>query len=236
MAQQTSELWKKLWRMNNTRREYSFDINGVEYGPEQEVSHSVTNELYSDFGIGNATCSKLTISFLADNVPRGATIKRYVRLVNDDLVSEWIPAGVYFTSKRSEDDGYWTVEAFDVMRKADTPWNPDQDLNFPMPMTQAVDIFISLMGCELDPRTVLNPAYTIDYPASDPDSKEAVDNNYTIRQELQWIAAAHGGNWIITAEGKLLLVPIGSEPEDTNFLVDEHGDALVLGGVRILIG
>lgn len=233
MAQITSELWKTLWRTKNTRREYKFDINGTEYGPEQEVSHSVDNGLWEEFGIGNAACAKLTLSLFAENIPRAAKIKRFIRLVNGKQASEWLPAGVYFINRRSVEDGCWTVEAFDVMRKAENAWEPDQSIEFPMPMPDAVDEFCRIMDCELDPRTVLNSAYTIDYPASDPESETG--DYYSIRQELQWIAAAHGGNWIVTGEGKLLLVPLGSEPEETYYLVSEYGDAITFGGVRILV-
>lgn len=235
MAQQTSELWKSLWRMSDTVREYRFDVNGVIYGPDKEVSHRVDNGLFEEFGIGNAACARLSISLFADNIPRAATIKRYIRLVNGVQVSEWLPAGVFFVNRRAEDDGYWMVEAFDAMRKADTPWDPDQSLNFPLPMDEAVREFARIMGVEIDPRSYVNPAYTIDYPTTDPESDDPADNNYAIRQELQWIAAAHGGNWIMTGEGKLLLVPLGSEPEETHYLVTEYGDAIVMGGVRLLV-
>lgn len=233
MALKTSELWKTLWNKKNTRKEYGFDINGTLYGPEEEVEHSVDNGLFEELSIGNAACAKLTISFFADNVPRGAKIQRFVRLVNGGQVSEWLPAGVYFTNRRSEEDGYWTVEAFDVMRKAESHWEPDQSLTFPLPSPQAVADFCRIMGCELDPRTTLNPAYTVEYPTSDPESETG--EYYSIRQELQWIAAAHGGNWIVTAEGKLLLVPLGEEPEETNYLVAETGQAIQIGGVVILV-
>lgn len=147
--------------------------------------------------------------------------------------SEWLPKGVFFTSRRSAEDGYWTIEAFDAMRKAEQPWEPDQSLNFPLPMPRAVTEFARIMGVQVDPRTKLNPAYTIDYPASDPENDTG--DYYSIRQELQWIAAAHGGNWIITGEGKLLLVPLLSAPEETSYLVTEYGDAITLGGVKILV-
>lgn len=235
MAQRTSELWKELWRTKNTRREYQFDVNGVIYGPDAEVSHSVDSGLFEEFGIGNAACSQLSVSLFADNIPRGATIKRYVRLANGNLVSEWLPAGVFFTNRRAEDNGYWTVEAFDAMRKADVPWEPDQSLRFPLPMDEAVKEFARIMEVEIDPRTSVSHSYAIDYPVTDPDNPDPANNNYSIRQELQWIAAAHGGNWIITAEGKLYLVPLGSEPEETNYLVTERGDAIVVGGVRLLV-
>lgn len=233
MSQQTSELWKSLWRTKGTTREYAFDIDGVWYGPEQEVSHTVSGGLYEQFGIGNAMCATLSITLFADTFPRAAKIQRFIRLRNGDQVSEWLPKGVFFTNRRSEEDGCWTVEAFDAMRRAEVSWEPDQSLVFPMPMTEAVDLFAGIMGVEIDPRTTINPAYTIDYPASDPDSETG--DYYSIRQELQWIAAAHAGNWIMTGEGKLLLVPLVSIPEETNYLVTEHGDAITLGGVRIRV-
>lgn len=233
MAQQTSELWKALWRTPGTAREYQFDIAGKIYGPDVEVTHSVDSGLYEQFGIGHASTAKLTLSLLADSIPRAATIKRYIRLRNGEQASEWIPKGVFFINRRSEEDGYWTVEAFDAMRRAEQSWEPDQSLEFPLPMPEAVEEFARIMGVEIDPRTQLNPAYAIDYPASDPGS-EAGDY-YSIRQELQWIAAAHAGNWIITGEGKLLLVPLLSIPPETNYLVTEHGDAITLGGVKLLV-
>ena len=225
MAQATSELWKTLWRTPGTEREYGFDINGAWYGPEQEVSHSVNSGLYEKFGFGNATIASLTLSLFADNIPRGATIRRFVRLRNGDQVSEWLPKGIFYISRRSEDDGRWTVEAFDAMRKAEVVWTPDQSLSFPLSMLNAVKEFARIMGVEIDPRTKLNTAYAIDYPA----------NDYTIRDELRFIAAAHAGNWVITDVGKLFLVPLMSEPEETNYLVTEHGDAITFGGVRILV-
>lgn len=227
MAQQTSALWKSLWRMKNTIREYGFDIAGTWYGPEDEVTHTADNGLYEEFSIGNASTASLTVSLFADDIPRAAVVKRYIRLRNGGQVSEWLPKGVYFTNRRAEDDGYWTIEAYDAMRKAEVVWAPDQNnLSFPLSMPAAVSEFARIMGVDIDPRTQLNPAYTIDYPA----------NDYTIRDELRYIAAAHAGNWIITDEGKLLLVSLLSIPPETFYLVDEYGDPITFGGDRILVG
>ena len=225
MAQKTSVQWKSLWQTQNTRQEFGFDINGVWYGPESEVEHSVDSGLFEEFGIGNATTAKLTLRFYTDSVPRAATIKRFVRLRNEGQVSEWLPKGVFFTNRRSEEDGFWTVEAFDAMRKAEQVWEPDQRLDFPMTMPDAAAEFARIMQVQIDPRTVLNPAYTIDYPA----------NEYTLRDELCFIAAAHGGNWIVTDEGKLLLLRLLDIPEETNYLVTEYGEPITFGGVRILV-
>ena len=225
MAQTTSELWKTLWRTRNTVKEYKFEINDVEYGPEEEVKHTYSNGIFEDFGFGNAYTASLTLSLFTDNVPRAATIKRYIRLRNGTQVSEWLPKGTFFTNTRSDDDGYWTIEAYDSMRKAEVVWTPDQSLEFPLSMPAAATEFARILGVELDPRTVLNANYTIDYPA----------NDYTIRNELCFIAAAHGGNWIITDENKLYLVPLLSAPVETNYLVEEYGDAIAFGGDRILV-
>lgn len=226
MAQTTSSLWKTLWRTRGTKKEYQFDINGVIYGPAHEVEHSVDTGLYEEFGIGNAATAKLTLTLYADNIPRAATIKRFIRLRNGSQVSEWLPKGVFFTNRRSEEDGQWTIEAFDAMRKSEWVWTPDQSLVFPMTAPNAVKEIARIMQVQIDPRTQLNPACTIDYPA----------NDYTLRDELRFIAAAHGGNWIVTDEGKLLLVPLLSAPPETNYLVTEYGDPITFGGVRILVG
>lgn len=233
MAQQTSALWKTLWRTKGTTREYQFDINGTIYGPEQEISHSVDSGLYETFGIGNAATAKLDLTLLTDSIPRAACIKRYVRLRNGAQVSEWLPKGEFFVNHRSVEDGCWTIEAFDAMRKAERPWEPRQDLIFPMTMPDAVAEFMRIMGTRLDPRTQLNPAYFIDHPSSDKNSETG--EYYSIRQHLQWIAAAHGGNWIVTDKGEFRLVPLISAPPETNYLVTEHGDAIILGGVRLLV-
>lgn len=225
MGQTTSALWRDLLHKPGTEREFKFVINDVEYGKDAEVSHSVESQLFEEFGIGNACCATLKLAVIADNIPRAATTKRYLRLVNGSQVTAWISKGVFFTNKRSRDGDYWEVEAYDAMRKADVVWEPDQSLNFPMTMPDAVNIFCQLMGVELDSRTVLNSLYTIDYPA----------NDYTIRNELCFIAAAHGGNWIMTDAGKLLLIPLLSMPAETNYLITEAGNAITFGGVRILV-
>mgnify|MGYP007130318997 FL=1 len=225
MGQTTSALWHDLLHKPGTEREYKFIINDVEYGKDAEVSHSVESQLFEEFGIGNACCATLKLAVIADNIPRAATIKRYLRLVNGTQATAWIPKGVFFTNKRSRDGDYWEVEAYDAMRKADVVWEPSNSLAFPMSMLTAVNLFCQMMGVTLDKRTALNSAYTIDYPA----------NDYTVRNELCFIAAAHGGNWVITDAGKLLLIPLLSMPTETNYLITETGSAITFGGVRILV-
>lgn len=223
MGQQTSELWKELFRKRGTVREYAFDINGKWYGPEAEVNHSVESSLFESFGIGNAMSATLTLRLYADEIPRGAVIKRYVRLVNGFKSSEWLPKGVFFTNRRTLEDGLWTIEAYDAMLKADMTWTPH--VTFPCTMEDAARDIADTMDVELDERNVYR-GYTMNaYP----------EGEYMRRDALRDIAAAHCGNWHISDAGKLRLVPLISFPEGTNYLVTEHGDAILFGGVRILV-
>ena len=224
--QSVNELWNTLRALPDTEVEWRFDINGVTYGPENEVSHDANHALFSEFGFGNATCGGLNLQLYADNIPKGAEIKRFCRLVNGAQVSEWLPMGVYYINRRSEEDGYWEIEAFDNMRKAEKVWEPDQSLTFPMPMDEAVAEICRVLGFTLDSRTTLSHAYTLDYPESE----------QTYRRTLQMIAAAHGGNFVFTGEGKLRLVPLISLPEESFYLVDQNGNPITFGGQRITVG
>lgn len=56
-----------------------------------------------------------------------------------------------------------------------------------------------------------------------------------MREVLGYIAVSNAGNWIITDEGKLLLVKFGDIPAETNYLVEEGGFAITFGGDRILV-
>lgn len=221
MAIETSALWRELFETGIADREYKFEINGVPCGRDDESSHSLASGLFDKFGIGNAVIGSLKLTVYAEGIPKGAEIRRYVRLYVEGQVSEWLPAGIFWPNHRPHEDGVWDIEAYDAMRKAEAPWEPDQSLEFPMSMPDAAAEIARLMGVELDSRTQLNAAYTVDYPAT----------GTTQRQELQWIAAAHGGNWIITAEGKLRLVLVEriGEP-DEEVLGTEDGEALDFGG------
>lgn len=223
--QATSALWKALLLDKDTYREYAFDINGVWYGPEAEVSHSVESSLFEQFGIGNAMSATLKMELYADNIPRGAVIKRFIRLNNGVQVSEWLPKGVFFTNRRTNDDGYWTIEAYDAMLKADFTWTPRPGFTWPCTMIQAAQDIALSMDVELDPRNVIQPYQMNEYPIGE----------YMRRDALRDIAAAHGGNWYMSDAGKLRLVPLMSAPAETHYLVTEYGNAILFGGVRILV-
>lgn len=228
--QTTSALYQALILDPTARKQVQIVIAGVTYGEDQIVSLSTTSGLFIEdtMGIGGAVAKEIDLVLRQPgNIPRMAQMIPSYRLVKGTQASEWIQKGIYYIDTRSVDEvtGVMTIHGYDDMLKAEQVWEPAQSLEFPMTMVQAVNVIAQLMGVTLDPRTVLNQSYTIDYPA----------NNYTLRDVLRYIAVANAGNWIITDDGKLRLVSFGEIPTETNYLVEEDGDAITFGGDRILV-
>ena len=202
---------------------YKVLIDNEEYIDADIRSANIERPLFDQLSIGNACEATLKIVFRKKTViPTTAKMIPYA-LVNN----QWEQLGVFYLDERSiKPTGIMTVVAYDSMLKADKVWVPDQSLEFPMPMDDAVDIIAELMGITVDPRTNVSHAYTIDYPA----------NDYTLRDVLKFIAVANGGNWTITRKDQLLLVPlVGSMPPETHYLIEENGFAITFGGDRILV-
>ena len=226
--QQTSDLYQQIWAGNHWA-ESKINIAGTDYGEDTIVSMSTTGGLFADgsMSIGGAVAKQIDVTLwgVTAEIPKMAKLIPYYRITNGTQTSEWIQKGVYYIDTRTIDSGLLTLHGYDDMLKADQVWTPDQSLEFPMPMSQAVNIIAGLMGVTVDSRTqVAN--YTIDYPA----------NEYTMRTILQYIAVASVGNWTMTDAGELLLVRVGDIPEETYLLVDEDGNVITFGGVGIIVG
>lgn len=228
--QTTSALYQALILDPNARKQVQIVIAGVTYGEDQIVSLSTTSGLFAEdtMSIGGAVAKEIDLVLRQPgNIPRMAQMIPSYRLVKGTQASEWIQKGIYYIDTRSVDEvtGVMTIHGYDDMLKAEQVWEPAQSLEFPMPMDDAVNVIAGLMGVTLDPRTQISHTYTIDYPA----------NDYTLRDVLRYIAVANAGNWIITDDGKLRLVSFREIPTETNYLVEEDGDAITFGGDRILV-
>ena len=203
--------------------EYKVVIDTTEYTDADIQSGNIERPLFDGLGIGNACMAMLKIVF-----KQKSTIPRMSKIVPQAFVdNQWEQLGVFYLDERSvKSTGIMTVIAYDSMLKADKLWVPDQSLEFPIPMDDAVDVIAELMDITVDPRTQVSHTYTIDYPA----------NDYTLRDVLKFIAVANGGNWTITRNNQLLLVPlVGSIPPETHYLIEENGFAITFGGDRILV-
>ena len=230
-----SDLWQQMLADPAHAVEAKLKIAGVEYGEDQIVRKSliVYGGLYSTFGIGNCCARQIDFEIYPQGtIPRQAKIEVYMRLRLGEQVSEWIPKGVFFFSTRKTDrvTGVLSVHGYDAMLKAEETWlDSSYDAEtWPMPVWTAVNDIARRMGVAVDSRTQLNESFPVQYPVDD-------EGDMTMREALGRIAVANAGNWIITDEGKLLLVGLNSMPKETNHLVTETGSAITFGGVRILV-
>lgn len=228
--QQTSNIWKTLLADRNHRKEYKVNISGAEYGQDKIIRLSRFGALFSGDTptVGACVSGQASVGLWSpQDVPRCAEVKVFVRLTNGNTVSEWLQLGVYYVDTRdfNKETNVLTLECYDAMLKAEQVYLLDNNVGtWPRTQASVVSEICERIGVELDDRTTLNASYQVEYP-----------NDLTMREILGFIGAAHGGNWTMTPTGKLRLVVLGDLPEEMSYLIDELGNVLLLGGVRIVV-
>lgn len=212
---QRSETWASLAVRGRFGMETVAAIGGVSYSA---ISAPVIDRaLFTDApSVGHCVAASMLVSILTDDViPAAAAVEIRARLYDDTRVSEWRTFGTFYTDRREENNGLVTLQCYDAMLKATQPYvdpsNPDDRIGWPKSMAACVAECAARIGVELDSRTVIKTGdpYQVAYPT-----------NYTMQQVLEYIAACHGGNWIITPENKLRLIPLVPPPEETFDIID----------------
>ncbi|MBR2132909.1 MAG: hypothetical protein IJ955_10335 [Oscillospiraceae bacterium] len=235
--QETSELYQQLLCTPGHYKEIALEVAGELYLEDRISFLSTYSKLFSGDQpkTGCAVARELRATLRnPGTISETARLVPMFRLRYADMASEWIRKGIYYIYTRSVNTKGNTVSifAFDAMLHADQVWVPRQSLTFPMSMRAAVEEMAQLMSVdpdcpiELDNPDDISVARVVDYPA----------NDWTCRNILQFIAAAHGGNFVVTDLGKLRLCRLGDCPPETFDLVDSYGRAIVVGGVRIRVG
>lgn len=222
----TSDTWKRLALNTEHLEEFYIDVAGEKYYPEDLEDIQITFPSFSEFSVGNACASQLNVSFYPRvDPPTMAKIVVFVRLKYNEQVSEWIQRGVYYIDVREKDPwGRLNITAYDAMLKSEQVYMGEGDVGeWPRAMPTVVNDICNRMGVPLDPRTQLK-SYGVEYP-----------NDFTMREILGYVAAAHGGNWIVTNIETLLLIRVAPLPVRTNLLVDELNQPILFGEVQILV-
>ena len=229
-----SNLWKSLVAAENHYFEYKARIAGTDY-PENRITGGSIDMLMlagNQPSVGGCFSGKLTLALLAPTgpIPRMAKIVPYVRVTDGIQTAEWIPQGRFYIDTRetsANDDGLpiLSLVAYDAMLRTEADY-PDTSHNWPFLDILVVQEIAATIGVEVDPRTadIMTKGYMIGLPAG-----------YSMREVLGNIGAMYAGNWIITYDEKLLLIPINGIPRETNYLVTGAGDAITFGGCRILV-
>lgn len=231
--QDTSALYKEILADPRHWTETILKINGVTYDSHSLVSMKTTSSIFPGDSpeLGGCVARKIdaTIMKPSEAIPPMALMEPMVRLADGTRNSEWLPKGKFYIDTRQEEDvsaesdglhmvGYCRM----MFAECDCPINidwPASDIDVVRMIAQDLDV-------ELDQRTVnaINRRYTIQIPTG-----------YSSREVLGAIAAMYGGSFIMSDEGKLLLIQLDSMPEETFYLINNHRDAITFGGVRILV-
>lgn len=182
--------------------------NNTEYGNDRLKSVTIHSALYDDSGVavGNAYSSycKITVMEESGNWPRMAQFSIRVRLSDSSgsTKSGWVNMGTFYTDERQEDTyGNLSITGYDRMLMTEQYWTDkisEQSLQSGWPITSRAwaNLMESAGLIEVDPETVLDNSATL----------IGLNTASTVRDKLKDIAAAHGGNWVVTPEGKLKLV------------------------------
>lgn len=183
--------------------------------------------------IGCAVAGEMDASFIAPTgtIPPMAKVRLSVRACNASQQSGYILKGYYYIDTREvshNSDGLdvMKIHGYDSMLLFEQPYPSDDQHDYPLLDVTMLQFMADTVGVEIDQRTldIMDDGYTFSLPAG-----------YTMREMLGYIASAYGGNFVITDDGKLLLLQLGGTPTETFYLVDENGDCITFGGNRILV-
>lgn len=231
--QTTSALYKSIVATEPHWFETKISVGGNEIGENKIFSldrdRPGMSQNYPTVGGALSSTLRLTILNPTFSIAKMAEIKVYYRATNGTQTSEWLSAGTYYIDTRAHNQTYNNIDtlditAFDAMMKAEQDY-PDTDHDWPYRDRLVVAEIASQIGVTVDSRTnsFLTANYMINLPIE-----------YVMREVLEHIAAMYGGNFVITAENKLLFVPLyGLDPEENlsgRYLkVEGSTDALMFG-------
>lgn len=223
-------------------------IDGVEY---TDISAPLITRglMQGGLSVGNAVSATCQFSVRTlDIIAKSAEVVVKMRLTDGVTASEWLTAGTFYISHRTRDPitNVLSLECYDALLKGNAelkqvPWTTNTgeivtndageplyfSAGYPRRMDMLLEDILLLLGLELDPRTQIETGES--YTVADPGA------GATINTVLGLIAAAHGGNWIITPEGRLRLVPVVSaanaaSAEDAVDVLGVTGQMAVNGG------
>lgn len=218
------------------------NIAGTDYGAAYIVSMRTHRAVFEDNpSVGNCISGELEAKLLVGNVaiPRNAKVVPYVK--EDD--GAWKKKSEFFIYSRGTDyeSGVLTITAYDAIFKAEAPFvEPGQIGMWPRTDKAVMQEIASRTGTTInsDSLAYMDKGYQVQFPGitveGDSGTEYEVDGT-TMREIAGYVASMYAGNWIIDDAGQWRLIVLGDVPPITNYLIEEHGDVILIGGVRILV-
>jgi hypothetical protein len=232
--QTTSALYQSIIADDNHWFETRLVIDGVgTYGETDLFSISTSHQMFHGSPtIGSAVAGEIDVKMVYPQnvtIPTMAKLMPQVRVCNESQQSEWIAQGIYYidTRERTKNNNglnILTIHGYDAMLCAEQMYAGRITGN--STDIQMVNEIAYQMGVSVDARTtaLMTNAYTIPLPTG-----------YSYREVLGYIASMYVGCFIMSDEGKLRLVSLLELPHETNYLIDQIGNAITFGGDRILV-
>lgn len=224
-----TDRWVKLAARGRFRMEAKARIGGRDY--EQISAPKIDRSLMSEpLSVGNCTSATLALSILTDDIIESSSpVVIMGRLTDDKVYSEWMEFGTFYIDQRDTSfEGLVTIDCYDAMLKANQSYldGSDTSANWPKTMKAVVEEIAYRIGVGIDPRTKINTGadYVVPYPA-----------DKSMVQVLGDIGACHGGNWIITEENLLRLVPLVTAPDETFHVISHDYEKVKTGDGHLLI-
>ena len=195
--------WDALFNAPHST-EYRYEINGEMYAAEDiRDTPIVEKPLMQEPSIGRCCTGSLTFTIKPKDglvIPRAAPVVAFCRLSDGTTVTDWVEMGHYWVSQRSGTGSLVTLTCRDAMLFSGRTYADKTKFEeWPVSMVDVVREIADLMGIKIDARTMLRsePDFVVNYPNED-----------TLMSEvLSVVAAAHGGNFIVTETGQLRLIP-----------------------------
>lgn len=206
---ETSALYKSIRGTPGYHYNVNVICNETEevYGMDKLKSVHIKPMLFAENGpsIGNACSTECDIILREDseNWPRMASFEVKIQIMSEDntQVSEWLSMGTFYTDERAYTvSGDLSIIGYDAMLMMEQTWTQKitPPSNWPITAKAWCDLVEDADLVVFDSLVGINN--TVPFIG--------LDTTSTIRDKLKDIAAAHGGNWTMTVDGKLRLVPL----------------------------
>lgn len=209
-----------------------FDLGNnqhLEVAENRLLSVTTSHSAFSDGvpQIGCAVAGEVEATFLKpdETIPKMCGFVIRVRARTETLSSIFFNKGTYYIDTREvshNSDGIdvMTIHGYDAMLKFEGMYPSDDEHDYPLLDTTMLQFMADSVGVQIDQRTLdkMDRRFEFSLPAG-----------YTMREMLGFIASAYGGNFIMSDEGKLLLITLGRLAVETFYLIDENGDPIAFG-------
>lgn len=210
--------------------EIQVKVNNVAYSQDQIMNISTDWLMFSEEQptVGACLSAEIELQMIKPSVtiPRMAKIEPFVRVTDGTTTSAWMPQGVFYVDTREESRNndnlpFISFHGYDAMLKTEEVFPDYTGTWTSKACDEVVELIADAIDVGIDDRTY-DVFDTFEYSISPP-------VGYTMREVLSNIAAMYAGNWVMSLEGKLLLVALSDLPVETSLLVDQSGNVITFG-------